>query len=324
MKLHGLRIGVAAVAVAAVALVAPGAASATAEQGLLLIHGVGTAYASTAAVSSVFVSNVATAGGSVTYSFEVKNTGQSPAQYLLFADEVNDICPFGCTAPVVTVKAGTVGGTLAMGPNGYYTDPILAGSVATYSLTVKLTKDPSHYDEHWVEIDLDDTAGNLLGSALAITEVTGAKDDSAYDTVMTAPSEKSISSVNPNVTDLATYVPAAMKINTSVALTVKLLNDSSLTQPVYYLFQLDNESQCAAQAYPWTAKTGSFADVTAGVAAGTYHTQPLGPGKSETLTLTIKYTGSGECPRFPAQFLSSSSDGFGDHRDIDVITNPSF
>ncbi len=295
------------------------AASASAyggETGSLLIHGPGTAY--TGGHGSI-VAISTTAGGSASFSFEVKNTGTATAQYNLMVFNNVEYCPATCAVPVLALTSGSVIGTpLAQSGNGYFTPPIAAGKTGVFTLKATLPAGSAPGSEWYQYLQLSDTSHNYLDNTNAVETVTAAKANAGNDQIVTgAGSQKPVvnTAANSFISD-----PSAVGGAKSVY-TVKLENDSAASTQIGY--RLFDNSSCASD-FPATVKIGT-ADVTAAVIGGTYKTPALAPGKSVTLTVTVTYSGNANycgTGQGSDDWVGQSTDGTDPAQAAYLITNP--
>jgi hypothetical protein len=309
-----------AIIVGAGLLIAPsGAAVASGgEKGQLLIHGPGSVYAGVG--DGAYISEVASAaGGTVTYSFEIKNTGPNTAQYNVTTSNFAKSCdPSGCPTPTVVVSAGSlVVSKLAAGPNGYYTAPIDPGKVAVYSLTVTTPKTALPNNGYLVRLDLKDTAGTPLDFAYALTTVKSGAGTTAYDQFL------STSGQGPILGRVSTSDPLPLEstplaIGQTATFTVKLQNNSASPTAIHY--QLSDLAGCGNY-YTLTVKAG-ITDVTALVVSGGYTTPTLAKAGATTLTVTIKYIASAAACTSNWQYWSgTSSDGNGNTESVYILVD---
>lgn len=309
-------LAVAAATTLAVVGLAASASAYGGETGSLLIHGPGTAY--TGGQGSI-VAISTTAGGSASFSFEVKNTGTATAQYNLTLFNNVEYCAGSCAPPAVALTSGSVIGTpLAQSTNGYFTPPIAAGKTGVFTLKATLAAGSAPGSEWFQYLQLSDTAHTFLDSTYAVETVTAAKANAGNDQIVTgAGSQKPVvnTAANTFISD-----PSAAGGAKSVY-TVKLENDSAAATQIGY--QLFDNSNCAAD-FPATVKIGT-ADVTAAVLGGTYKTAALATGKSVTLTVTVTYTGNANyCGTGKGSdfWIGHSTDGTDQPQDAYLITNP--
>ncbi len=306
-----------AIALAAVSsLSIAGAASAYGgEQGYLLIHGPGTAFAGPDSYNNV----TTTAGGTGTITFAVKNTGPSTSQFLLEAYDFAENCS-SCAPAKMVVTPGPAGTAAAMLGSGYFTPPIDPGKTLTFTMKVTPPTGTAAGTVYDVEPFLFDTSGvNQLSEAFASVSVTASTGTAPDDQFVTgAGSQKPVAQVG-GVTPLVSD-PSA-KPNATSVFTVKLQNDSAVTDRIAY--QLTDTSGCGA-AFPATVKVGTT-DITSAALGGSYQTPLLAKGKFTTLTVTVTAAGSlSQCTHLQnASFwLSYSHSGNTVGHGIYLVTNP--
>ncbi len=311
-----LLVAVTLVAISSLSIA--GAASAYGgEQGYLLIHGPGTAYAAPASYNNV----TTTAGGTATYSFEIKNTGANTAQYDLRLSSGYAFNCGSCANAKIVLTPGTADTvTAAQGQTGWFTPPIAAGK--TMAFTMKVT--PPAGTPAGTVFDagpyLDDTAGLAqLSFAFAFVTVTASTGTAVDDQFVTgAGGQKPVAQRGGGFTLVSD--PSA-KPNATSVFTVKLQNDSA--SPAKIAYQLTDYSGCGA-AFPATVKVGTT-DITAAAVAGTYQTPLLAHGKSTTLTVTVTAVGTlSQCTNLvnSALWLSASRSGNSVGQAVYLVTNP--
>lgn len=315
-RLAAMRIAAGLLIVGTLALAAPATASGGGETGYLLIHGVGSAFTiGNGSVNSIAVN----AGGVATFTFEVKNTGTATAQFNLSINDIGLSCNPGCTVPTQTVTTGSlVVTTLTRGDNGYFTPPIAAGKTATFTLKSTVAAGTPAGDVFVQQIRLRDTAYNDLDEAVATDVVTTtAKGTGAGDEYVTGSgSQKAVG--DPQLFGGFVTDPT-VKLGASATYTVKLENDSTETLPIQY--QLNDPWGCSPS-FPATVKAGTT-DVTAAALAGTYMTPSLAPGKSVSLTVSVKYASLvSPCPKIPgSDWWQSKATANGVTQMVTLITN---
>ncbi len=307
-----------AVALAASSLALAGAASAYGgESGYLLIHGPGTAFAGPGSYNNV----TTTAGGTATYTFEIKNTGSDTAQYdLRLSTGYADNCGSCANAKIVLTPGTADSVAAAQGQTGWFTPPIAAGK--TLSFTMKVTPPAGSPPGTVFEVDpfLDDSSGiNQISFAFAQVTVTASTGTAADDQFVTgAGSQKPVAQRGGAFTMVND--PSA-KPNATSVFTVKLQNDSAVAGRITY--QLYDYSGCGA-AFPATVKVGTT-DITAAAVAGTYQTPVLAKGKFTTLTVTVTAVGTlSQCTNLinSALYISTSSTGSSPSQQVYLVTNP--
>jgi len=312
------RIGLVAgfLALAASALTAFGAPANAygGEQGKLLGKGVGSLYS---AGHFAVVSSTTTAGATVTYSLQVKNTGSAPSQYDMYVLQGPFSCAPGCPTPVTVVSAGSLLASPLTGtPNGYYTAPIAPGKVITYLVKVTVPKGTPGSGNVFTYVQLLDTDHNFLDELDFATNVTQTKGTALEDQFVTGAGGQKPVGISPG---LETYVTnAAVKIGGTSVFTIKLQNDSAAAGQIHEL--IFDTTSCAAY-FPIKIKAGTI-DVTALVLGGTYVTPVLAPGKFVTLTATVTFVATPVgCNNNSDIWVSDNYDS-GTGGDVFLVTNP--
>lgn len=307
-----------ATAAATTMIVAGLAASASAyggESGKLLVHGPGTAY--TGGGDSI-VTITTTAGGSAVFAFEIKNTGETTAQYNLTVSNSPLSYPASPLPTLVLTDGSVIGTPLAQTANGYFTGPILPGKTRMFTLKATVAAGSPAGAEWYQQLVLNDTTHNQLDSTNTEESVTATKSTFGNDQIATGAGGQ-----KPTIYPAGTaYVtdPSTPAGGKSVY-TIKLENDSTAPDQIGYL--LFDFSACAAD-FPATIKAGTT-DVTAAVLAGTYLTPVLAPGKFVTLTITVTYSGN---PTYCGTGSGSdiwngqSTDGSDYQQNTFIYTNP--
>ena len=280
------------------------------EQGALLIHGPGnTLFAG----SGAFATGVGTAGTTVSYALEVKNTGTSTSQYLVQVTLSGDSC--SCT-PTVTVDAGSLDVTAsATGSTGYFTVPVAPGKTTPLTLKVTIPRAAHPTDAFEHVVNLSDTAGTILANAFPLTEVSATTGSTGYDEFLTATGQKSVG--------FSPLVAGGLVVNEKQAaaahFTLKLVNDS--TTPAQIRMQLASENSCNP-GFPIVAKVGST-DITSLATGAGYQTKVLAPKGSVSVALTITYMSTSSCTSADfSQWVAFSEDGNGHSQQIAMLVFP--
>jgi hypothetical protein len=252
------------------------------EQGVLLLKGPGSVYGQPGSVSSLSVN----AGTAASFSFEVKNLGPTVAQFNISLPGGTGSCAVFC-ATTTTVTAGSLDITgLATGPNGYYTAPIAAGGVATYTLKITPQKSNSTPGDVYTQpIRLADTAGTQLGlQSQALVNVTrgtgGGGADQFVSSTGTSPTSGNA------VSGYGVATAPSVAVGKTFAFTVKLQNNG--TTPTAMSYQLRLLRPCGGY-FPVKVVQGSAlsgTNVTSAVLGGSYQTATLAHGASVSLTVT--------------------------------------
>ena len=279
-------------------LVAPtGAGASGGEQGVLRIHGPGSAFAGSFAIASQVVSAPGSTG---TFALQVKNNGPALAQFNLQVFYLGALCTGTCPQPIDTLSAGSLIVTqLAHAPNGYYTAPIAAGKTAPFTFKVVTPKAPNSVagDTFEYEIGLFDTGGNLLDFEFAYVSNKVAKGAVGADQYVSSSGTAATTNLP---TGLMAVTAPAIAVGATATFNIKLQNDSAVAEAIQY--SLSDFGDCSSH-FAVKVVVGTT-DVTAPVMAGTYATPVRAPGASTTLKLTVKYVDSA------AACLSGSGQGY--------------
>jgi hypothetical protein len=293
----------AAVLVATFAVASP-ASAAGGEQGELLIRSIGTAYAN--GPVSAPAERVTTAGTAVTFSVEVLNTGSSTAQFLLRLSPGQTSCdPSGCPAPAIALTQGSLNVTAsASGANGYYTPPIAPDKLAVLSLKVTPPRTAVPDNAYFELLELDDTAGSRLGTAVADTSIKDSTGTNSYDQYFNAAGQQPLAAPAGTFSNSVIGMSQAEPLGGTATFTVRLRNDSTTPTEIQYGF-LD-QTQCNAD-FHIVAKVGTT-DVTNAVENGTYFTPMLAHGGQTTITITVKYVSPAKaCTRLGYNYWATAS-----------------
>jgi hypothetical protein len=245
------------------------------EHGVLRIHGPGSVYAGSNAV----VTLVTSPGGTVSFPFEVKNTGADTAQYNFRVSDIG--CGGPCAATHIVTAGSLVVTKLSDGPNGYFTAPIGAGKLAMYTLKVTMPKTaaPNAYDV--LVVNMYDTAGNFLDSEAVVALVKATTGTRADDEFVNGASQPTVSGYPRSGNTIVTSPTVA--VGGKATFTVKLANDSAAPSVIHW--HLSEFNGCPAY-FSVTVKAGTL-DVTTRALNGTYATPTLAPKASKILTVTI-------------------------------------
>lgn len=294
-------------------------AGASVQPGILLVKGVGSTYAASGSTVSLWT----TAGGTVTFGFQVRNTSTRTAQFNVRGSVSEETCSptNGCPAfPDAVITSGSLVVTkVSQGPYGYWTAPIDPGKSITYALKITVPKTQAPTDVEQGLLSLYDIQNQPLGSATFQAGVTATTGKYASDEFITATGAKSVGfwdDFTPST--LPSYVSgASVAITKSATYAVKLINDSTAATSIG--FKMIDQSSCGAQ-FPFTAKVGTT-DVTDGVKFGIYHTPTLAPKKFVTVTVTVTYLATG-CSAVSDMYQAVSSATGSLTQTLYLVTNP--
>ncbi len=265
-----LLVGIGAVLAASLVIVP--AASAASHSGLLVVKGPnGSAY-----TAGHLVSLAGKEGQTMTYTFQVRNTGATLAQYRINIDD--------WTGAQAQLYDGTLLlKPLASSPDGYYTKAIPPGGNQTLTIKIPIPVGTPTY-QHYSSINLYGTDGYFIDSTYIIAEEpavltggTGAdlflKNGSQLAVGGPGRSYQSVTAPTLTGTQAATF-------------TVTLQNS---TAPVASIgFHLEDLGGCG---HVVTVKDGA-ADVTAVALAGGYLSPPMAKLGKRNLTVTVKNLGA--------------------------------
>jgi hypothetical protein len=246
------------------------------EHGVMRIHGAGSVFAGSGAEISVVTSQ----GGTASYTFEVLNTGADTAQYNLRVADYG--CGGTCGATTAVTAGNLIVTKLTAGPNGYFTAPIDAGKLATYTFKVTVPKAGLPNSFYQVGLLLYDTSGLLLDGEDTITQIKATTGTRADDEFINGASQLPVSAIGYGIAQVSSPVVA---VGGKTTFTVKLANDSAA--PAAITWQILERQGCA-EYFALNVKAGSL-DVTSLVLSGSYVTPVLAPKASKTLSLTITY-----------------------------------
>jgi uncharacterized cupredoxin-like copper-binding protein len=301
------RLAIAAAVATAGVLAVPGAAFASGgEHGVLRIHGPGTTYAGSNAAVAIVTKPLQSAS----FPFQVKNTGTATAQYNFDVSLSSTVCSSECGGATVAVTSGSlILTTLAQGPNGYYTAPIDPGKTASYTLKLTMPSHISPNDGYAYTITLRDTAGTFLDTELAVAEIASTTGTTNHDEFVSGAGQQPLSGEG-NVVSAP-----SLAIGASTNFTVKLMNNSSTATQIPFV--VSEPDTCNAH-FPLTVKSG-LTDITTQAIQG-YHTPSLAPGKSLTLTVTIKYASVAPGCGYDIRDVVTGTSG--NETNIALIVNP--
>lgn len=315
IRLHSAirTLAAAVLLTSALVTVASPATAAGGEQGELLLKGPGTVYGGPASLASLSVAP----GTAAAFSFEVRNTGPSTAQYNIQLSSAGNVCAAACTSSAVITTGSLVVTQLAAGPNGYFTAPIAPGATAVYSLKITESKTgATPGDDVIYQLRLSDTAGAALGSSSTVyvnaTRSTGTRAAEQFLSASGTPSTSG------NASSFGIVTAPSVTVDKAFSFTVKLTNDSASPTPIAYVLNF-GQPNCSAY-FPIKVVQSSTlggTNVTAAVTGGTYSTPALGHGASVTLTVSGTSLAGG------LQCLLGYGNGFADWSGVASADNQS-
>lgn len=282
------RFALGTVAVFATALLVVPPATAASHDGLLLIRGVnGSAY-----TSSYLISQPAWEGATVSFSFQVRNTGSTLAQFRINVVDESDV--------QAQLYDGALGlRPLASSPDGYYTKPIPAGG--NQALTVRLVVPagtPTY--QHYSRIQLFATDGTELDYFFAAAEEPAdLKGGTASDIFVRQGGQAALG--GPAQIGQVMSAPTISGA-TAATFTVILQNSSSASASIG--LGVEYFHACGASILVKDASV----DVTAAAMDGTYRTPVLPKAGRKNLTVTIKNIRA-DCDHDQFGFFSMTSEG---------------
>lgn len=260
------------VAVLAASLTVVPSASAASHSGDLAIKGPG----GSAYTRAFAVSLSGKEGATMTYTFQVRNTGTTLAQYRL---HVND----WSGAQAQLYDGSLLLKPLASSPDGYYTKPIPAGGNQVLTLKIPIPVGTATV-QHYSGISLYGTDGYFIASRNLIAEEPAVLTGStATDLFVKQGGQLAVGGAGRP----AQAMTAPTISGTQVATFSAVLQNS--TGPSAGIgFQLSNDEGCGQV----TVKDGSI-DVTAAALSGTYQTPPLAKGGKKSLVVTVRNLAAG-------------------------------
>ncbi|QSR27481.1 hypothetical protein CFH99_17810 [Nocardioides aromaticivorans] len=257
-----------AVAVLAASLAVVPSASAASHDGNLVVKGPG----GSAYTDGYLVSQVGKEGVTLTYTFQVRNTGSTLAQFRI---QIND----WTGAQAHLYDGSLLLKSLASSPDGYYTKAIPAGGNQTLTIKIAVPGGTAAY-EHYSTVNLYATDGTYVDSFYLIAEepafLTGA---TSHDLFIKQGSQAAVGGPGRSY-QIAT---APTISGTQVATFTAILQNSTSSTPATIGFRIDGPYGCGTV----TVKDGSL-DVTAAALAGTYQSPPLAKLGKKNLTVTVK------------------------------------
>lgn len=267
-----LVMGVVAVLAAFLAVVP--SASAASHSGDLAVKGPG----GSAYTRAFAVSLVGKEGATMTYTFQVRNTGTTLAQYRL---NVND----WSGAQAQLYDGSLLLKPLASSPDGYYTKPIQPGGNQVLTLKIPIPVGTAAV-EHFSSISLYGTDGVFLTSRNLIAEEPAVLTGStANDMFVKQGGQLAIGGAG-----RPTQAITAPTISGTQVATFTAILQNSTGPSASIGFQLFDDG-CGQT----TVKDGSL-DVTVAAKNGTYLTPPLAKGGKRNLTISVKNVGA-SCTR---------------------------
>jgi hypothetical protein len=256
------------VAVLAASLTVVPAATAASHSGDLAVKGPG----GSAYTRAFAVSLSGKEGATMTYTFQVRNTGTTLAQYRL---NVSD-----WTGAQAQLYDGTLLlKPLASSPDGYYTKAIPAGGSQTLTLKIPIPVGTAAV-EHYSSINLYGTDGFYLATRNLIAEEPAVLTGStATDLFVKNGGQLAVGGAGRPAQAMTAPTISGTQVATFTAI---LQNSTGPTASIG--FRIYNSEGTCGQV---TVKDGSL-DVTAAALAGTYQTPPLARLAKRNLTVTVK------------------------------------
>ncbi len=234
----------------------------------------------TALTQGPFVSQSASIGSTVAYTFDVKNTGTTIAQFRFHIANMS--------ASKMKLFDNNVDVTaLAVDEDGYITRAISPGR--SVSLIGRVFVAPGTVDwTHVTDVLLFATDGEILDTVSAITEEAApASGGTGYDMKVANGGQKPVGH-----SQTSQVMTAGTLSNTGTAtFTVTLKNNSTRNGQIFFWIQ--EAGPCANFAI--SVRQG-FTNVTAAALTGAHHTNTLRPGNSVTLSVSVKTSGPNPCP----------------------------
>lgn len=254
------------VAVLAASLAVVPSASAASHSGDLAVKGPG----GSAYTRAFAVSLVGKEGATMTYTFQVRNTGTTLAQYRL---NVND----WSGAQAQLYDGSLLLKPLASSPDGYYTKAIPAGGSQTLTLKIPIPVGTAQV-EHYSGITLYGTDGYYITSRNLIAEEPAVLTGStANDLFVKQGGQLAVGGAGRPTQAVTAPTISGTQVATFAA---TLQNSTGPSASIgFHLF----DDGCAQV----TVKDGSLV-VTAAAKNGTYLTPPLAKGGKRNLTIAVK------------------------------------
>lgn len=255
------------VAVLAASLAVVPSASAASHSGDLAVKGPG----GSAYTRAFAVSLVGKEGATMTYTFQVRNTGTTLAQYRLNVTDWSG-------AQAQLYDGSLLLKPLASSPDGYYTKAIPAGGSQTLTLKIPIPVGTAQV-EHYSGITLYGTDGYYIASRNLIAEEPAVLTGStATDLFVKQGGQLAVGGAGRYQAVTAPTISGTQ----SATFTATLQNSTGPTASIG--FQVFNDESPCGQV---TVKDGSV-DVTAAALNGTYQTPPLAKLGKRNLTITVK------------------------------------
>ncbi|HWJ11335.1 MAG TPA: hypothetical protein VNS46_18280 [Nocardioides sp.] len=259
-----LLAGIVAVLAASLAVVP--SASAASHSGDLAVKGPG----GSAYTRAFAVSLVGKEGATMTYTFQVRNTGTTLAQYRLNVTDWSG-------AQAQLYDGSLLLKPLASSPDGYYTKAIPAGGNQTLTLKIPIPVGTATY-EHSSSISLYGTDSFLLAQRNLIAEEPAVLAGSTTtDLFVKNGGQLAVGGAGRSFQAMTAPTISGTQVATFSAV---LQNSTGPTGSIGFHLIDDACDQV-------TVKDGSF-DVTAAARNGTYVTPPLAKLAKKTLTITVK------------------------------------
>ncbi|KAA1421816.1 hypothetical protein F0U44_05980 [Nocardioides humilatus] len=271
--LVALVVGIGAVLAASFAVIP--SASAASHSGALVVEGPkGSDYTAGHAVSLV-----GKEGATMTYTFQVRNTGTALAQYRL---NISDWT--GAQAQLYDGKLLLK--PLASSPDGYYTKALPPGGSQTLTLKIPIPLGTAAY-EHYSTVNLYGTDGFFIDTVYLIAEEPALlSGGTAADLFLKNGSQLAVG--GPGRTNQIMTAPTISGTQTA-KFSVTLQNSTAPSASIGFWLENTYAGICAPVV---TVKDGTL-DVTAAAIAGTYATPPLAQSDKRKLTVTVKNIGGG-------------------------------
>jgi hypothetical protein len=267
-----LVTGIVAALAGALLIVPP--ASAASHAGEVLLRGPG----GSAYTRAYAVSLVGKEGATMTYTFQVRNTGTTLAQYRINIQDWSG-------AQAQLYDGTLLLKSLASSPDGYYTKPIAPGGNQALTLKIPIPVGTAPV-EHYSSVNLYATDGAFIDSKNLIAEEPAVLTGStAQDLFVKNGGQLAVG--GPGRPAQAMTAPTIS--GTQAAVFTATLQNSTAASAVIG-FQLYDDG-CAQV----VVKDGSL-DVTAAARNGTYQTPPLARLGKRNLTISVKNVLAG-CPR---------------------------
>lgn len=279
-----LVTGIVAVLAASLAAVPPAAAAS--HSGDLALKGPG----GSAYTRGYAVSQAGKEGATMTYTFQVRNTGTTLAQYRI---NIND-----WTGAQAQLYDGTLLlKPLASSPDGYYTKPIAPGGNQVLTVKIPIPVGTAPY-QHYSSIDLHGTDGAFITSRNLIAEepavLTGGTPTDLF-----VKNGGQLAVGGPGRLGQAMTAPTISGTQSAV-FTATLQNSTGPTGSIGFQVFTDGCGQLVVR--------DGTVDVTTAARNGSYLTPPLAKLAKRSLTITVKNI-LPTCPRSALTVYSKSPGG---------------